>query len=967
MAKKNESTMQWKVDIAGLTKSMQDAKRQISLANAEFKNATAGMKDWQTSASGLESKLSQLKKTYDAQNTTLDLLNKKYEITVRELGEASPEAQKLKIQIQNQEAAVKNTAAQMDEYNAKLKTAQKEAAAEETELAKLTKKVSEQETEMKELTDEYKNAVIQYGKNSDEAKELAEKISDLSGELKENKDKLSDADEAADDLTGALGDAKGASEETGDGFTVMKGVLADLASEAIQAVVEGLKDMAKYAKEAWKEFDDGADAITKLTGATGADAEALQESYKKVAKSINADLTDVGTAIGQVSTKFGSTGEDLEELSTLFLKFAEINDADVSGSIADVQKAMAAYGLGTDDAAAFLDRLSYTAQATGVSTNDLTSGIVSNATAFQELGLNIDQAVALMGQLEKSGANSETVLNGMRKALKNSAADGVSLSDALSQMQSNIANASDSTDGLTAAYDLFGKSGDQIYGAIKNGTLNFNELGVAAEDATDTVNKTFEATLDAPDELALGVQGLKVDIATTADEVIKKYSPQIKKAINSITQAVGKLIPKVAELIGWIVDNGDTITAIIAGIAAAILAMKTASIIMGLVSAFSALFTAVQAGIPIMTALNMVLNANPIGIIIGLIAGLVAAFVVLWNKSEEFRNFFIGMWEAIKETLAEYIDAIVGFFTSAWEAIKAVWETVTDFFAEVFAGIKAAFDTAVEFFTGIFTDAWNGIKGAFESVSEFFGGVWENITGAFGSVVEWFSGIFTDAWDAVETAFDGVKTFFEGIWTDIKDVFGSVEDWFTETFTAAKEAVETIFDGLVELIKAPINAIIDGINLFIEGLNKIQIPDWVPAVGGKGLDFDTIPNLAQGGVLAKGQLGLLEGDGAEAVVPLERNTQWISRVAEQMQSALGFGGLVEALTEVADALKISATAMNHVLSVDARGSGSGTGSGRTQNITFNQTINSPKALDRMTVYRNTNDLLFTAKVRMNNV
>lgn len=81
MAGKNESTMKWKVDIANLTKSMQEAKRQISLANAEFKNATAGMDKWQDSATGLESKLSQLKKTYDAQEKTLELLNKKYEIT----------------------------------------------------------------------------------------------------------------------------------------------------------------------------------------------------------------------------------------------------------------------------------------------------------------------------------------------------------------------------------------------------------------------------------------------------------------------------------------------------------------------------------------------------------------------------------------------------------------------------------------------------------------------------------------------------------------------------------------------------------------------------------------------------------------------------------------------------------------------------------------------------------------------
>ena len=73
------------------------------------------------------------------------------------------------------------------------------------------------------------------------------------------------------------------------------------------------------------------------------------------------------------------------------------------------------------------------------------------------MGLSVDQAVALMGQLEKSGANSDRFLNGMRKALKNSAADGKDMSTVLSELQDTITNASDSTEGLNAAYEVFGK------------------------------------------------------------------------------------------------------------------------------------------------------------------------------------------------------------------------------------------------------------------------------------------------------------------------------------------------------------------------------------------------------------------------------------------------------------------------------------------------------------------------------
>lgn len=90
---------------------------------------------------------------------------------------------------------------------------------------------------------------------------------------------------------------------------------------------------------------------------------------------------------------------------------------------------------------------------------------------------------------------------------------------------------------------------------------------------------------------------------------------------------------------------------------------------------------------------------------------------------------------------------------------------------------------------------------------------------------------------------------------------------FSETFQGAADAVSGIFGGLVGVIKVPINTLIAGINKFIDGLNKIEIPDWVPGVGGKSMNIPKLSKLETGGVLEKGQMGFLEGNGAEAVVP----------------------------------------------------------------------------------------------------
>ena len=144
---------------------------------------------------------------------------------------------------------------------------------------------------------------------------------------------------------------------------------------------------------------------------------------------------------------------------------------------------------------------------------------------------------------------------------------------------------------------------------------------------------------------------------------------------------------------------------------------------------------------------------------------------------------------------------------------------------------------------------------------------------------------------------------------------------------------------------------IDGLNVFIRGLNKIKIPDWVPKVGGKGLHFNEISKLAQGGVLKRGQVGILEGSGAEAVVPLEKNRQWIAKVVQEFKKQLD----------------ISDMKINVNINPSASGSMGGQTQSRTTNMTFNQYNNSPKALDRLSIYRETNSLLFAAKVRMGNV
>lgn len=327
---------------------------------------------------------------------------------------------------------------------------------------------------------------------------------------------------------------------TGAGKMLSAGLTAPLTAAGTAAVAS------------WKEVDAGLDTIVKKTGATGEAFDDMRQILKNITGDIPTDFETAGAAIGEVNTRFGSTGEELERLSSQFIKFAKLNDTDVSNSIDTVQKALSAFGLGAEDAEGLLDTLNATGQATGASVDTLANGLVQNGTAFQELGLNIEQATVLMGQMEMSGANSETVMNGLRKALKNAAEDGVPLNEALSDLQDTILNGKDGVDGLTAAYDLFGKSGDQIYGAIQNGTLSFEDLASAATDTSGSVSDAFEGTISPMEEFQTTINDIKslgAEIVESAGPMLVDMLDSVSKGVESVSEAWNGLSPDMQEMI----------------------------------------------------------------------------------------------------------------------------------------------------------------------------------------------------------------------------------------------------------------------------------------------------------------------------------------------------------------------------------------------------------------------------------
>ena len=186
-----------------------------------------------------------------------------------------------------------------------------------------------------------------------------------------------------------------------------------------------------------------------------------------------------------------------------------------------------------------------------------------------------------------------------------------------------------------------------------------------------------------------------------------------------------------------------------------------------------------------------------------------------------------------------------------------------DFIGKLIAGALEIYNKFIAPIVNFLIDV---LKPAFVGVFSFVGGVLntffqtvsnivKSVMGIFSGIVDFITGVFTGNW---QKAWEGVKNIFK-----------------------------SIAEGLGNIFKAPINFIIDIINGFISGLNMIKIPDWVPGVGGFGINIPKIPKLAKGGIIDGATMALVGEAGREAVLPLENNTGWIAELAEQITTQGG--------------------------------------------------------------------------------
>lgn len=607
--------------------------------------------------------------------------------------------------------SIKDTQKQLKEVDKLLKVDPKNTELLRQKQELLNKAVSETKDKLAKENEALKQLAAQ-----DQTPEVTEKMNQLKRAIVEDEQALKSANKELKNF-GSVGKQQAQAfgkelQEVGKKVTEVGSKVKGVGDSLTTHVTAPIVALGGASLAAFNEVDKGYDIVIQKTGAVGASAQGMYDIVDQLATSIPTDFETAGNAVGEVNTRFGLTGDALYDLSEQFIQFAKLNNTDVTSSVDSVQKALSAFGLDSDHADTLLNRLNKTGQETGVSVDTLTSGLIQNGTAFQEMGLNIYQSTALMGQLEKSGANSETVMQGLRKALKSAAKDGKPLNQALDELQSAIENDEDGMKGLNAAYELFGKSGDQIYGAVKNGSLDFRELGSAMSDASGSVSKTFETTLSPTDEWKMTLNELKLagaDLGATLGEILL---PVIQKAGDvvqslrekweSLSPEQQKMIEQVALAIAVIGPIVSIIGSIIMGIGGLITAVGTITAVLGIgVGAFAGIIAIITAVIAVIV--YCITHWDQLKAKVQEVWSAISTYMS--NLKEDITK----KWNDIKQQIAEKIQSIKTDLQEKWSQIKSdavqkIEDTKNDIlqkFVDIKDGIKKKIEDIKGFFSGL--------------------------------------------------------------------------------------------------------------------------------------------------------------------------------------------------------------------------------------------------------------------------
>jgi hypothetical protein len=509
----------------------------------------------------------------------------------------------------------------------------------------------------------------------------------------------------------------------------------------------------------------------------------------------------------------------------------------------------------TNKTAEYADEIDKLSERTGINREELQRWKYAAAQSGADIGKLEVGVKTLSGYMDDA-------MNGSKKATDAFAALGISVDDLRNKSQEEIfeevmKSLGDMEQGATRnaiGADLLGRSYTELLPLLNAGSDGMqelkdraDELGIVMSEDAVKANVTFGDTLqDIKESFGGVVRGLTdsfLPMMQQFADFIVANMPMIHDVVGGVFNGIGEAVAAVLPFLMDLIQNAlppmiDLFTQIASDILPPVITLFT-QILQAVLPPLIELFTGVITTIlpPLMDLLTIIIE------------DILPPFIDLFN------NVISAVLPPLMELFSQIIDTLlpplIELFSQIIDAIMPVLIELFNTFVEVvLPPLMELIDEIVAVILPPLLDLFNDLA---ETVLPLVMTVFEALLPVIEPIMNTIA-------DVITTALALIKGDWEDVWNGLK------------------ETLSNIWESIEGIVKAGINFIIDGINVFIRGLNKIKIPNWVPGIGGKGINISEIPTLAEGGEILRpgrvivGEAGpeMLELPQGAKVKPLDR-------------------------------------------------------------------------------------------------
>ena len=615
-------------------------------------------------------------------------------------------------------------------------------------------------------------------------------MNDFNNNLNKAKDEINKADNNFRGL-----------KSTGEAFTKVGGAL----TAGVTVPVMGI---AASVVNTQMKFQDAMAKVQALSGASGAELKKLEDTAKQMGATTIFSASECADALGYMALAGWDANESAAGLPGV-LNLAAASGMELAEASDMVTDYLTAFGLEADQAGRMADVLSYAQAHSNTTTQQLGEAFKNCAVNAHNAGMSLEETTALLGKLADSGlkgSEAGTALNAVIRDMSSKMKNGcieigntkVAVQDAngnFRDMKDIIADVTKATDGMgdaektAALQSTFTADSIKAMGILCNTgaddidkfTKSLENSKGSAQKMSDMMNNTLSGSLkqlgSAWEALQLslgdttGPLSLLIGMFTKFLQALNKLPGPVKQFIVTIAliaAAVGPTLLIIGKMITSFLEIKKTI-GILKG-AFGLLNGSIGGLITGALGKIGGFITG--SVIPALSSLWGVLMANPIILVIAAIAALVAAFIWAWNNVDGFKEFWINLWETVKQAAIDGWNAVVNFFTVS---VPQWFNSVVSWFHQLPSKLKVYFDLAVTYARKWLHDM---VTKAREMGSKFINGVITFIKQLPSKIKTYFNLAVTYArkWlhDMVEKAKETGTKFINGIITFIKQLPGKL-------------------------------------------------------------------------------------------------------------------------------------------------------------------------------------------------